>query len=329
MKLHRRFAALVSVVVFVAPACGGGSADDVVGSTVASEPAQSSTTMLPPPPEAVVAGAFDGAALGAPYLDELRFDWPQDCAVPVVEEVRKSGQTALLRYRLGLEADGSNTRVTFEDMVVTSVDGNPVPDEAGTAMGAQFTLPGFLVDPEGTVVELVGMDALIDQLNALDPEANVEMTPEFVALVEESVTDKYWGSWVGTWASWGFFDEATEIGTSEFQIGSEVATSDIVTESLGTVDGGAVALRSTITLDGADFALAMGGVMATVANPTDSATTQEIVGQRVITVEVVTDPATLRPTSAFTSIAIELTADGETRSQLEERRWIFEWSACS
>lgn len=280
---------------------------------------------MPPLSKEVIAGALDDAELGAPYLADLVFNWPSDCTVPVVEEVLKAGSTALLSYNLGLKSQGKNNLVTFDDLAVTSFDGNPPSDETAKAVEAQFILPGFLVGPDGKVIELIGLEVMIEQIEALDPSLSVELTPELVALLHESIIDKYWGSWVGAWANWGYFDTATEHGTSELRIGGDVAISDVEMKSLGVVDDSLAVLRSTITLDGADFALAMRSVVDIAIDPAGAS---QFTGQRVITVEVVTDPATLRPMTAFTSIAIELTVDGETRSELEERRWRLDWDAC-
>ena len=248
--------------------------------------------------------------------------------MPVAEEVLKSGKTAVLHYTLDLQADGQNLLVSFDDMSVISVDGTELPDAVSQTAAASFLLPSLVVDRDGFVVDVVGMDALVEQIEALDPSGDFEVTPELAAVLEDSVTSKYWDSWAGMWATWGSFEDEVEAGTSEFAAASGIAVSDVEMRSLGAVDGSLVALLSTITLDGDDFTLAMGGTvaMATGSDPTESSS---ISGQRVVTVEVVTDPATLRPTSAFTSIEVEVTADGETRSQLEERRWIFDWSACS
>jgi hypothetical protein len=349
MSRRRHNQVLISILATLVTACGtqesgGPPADTTTTSTTTPATAADSTTstsvngastsaagtILPGriEPSTAVAGSLDTAVLGDPYIGDLTFAWPQGCSVPVVEEVLKTGRTASLQYSLGLTAEGQDLLVGLNDLLVTEVDNSPVPPESSAALSAQFALPSFLVNGDGAATDVVGLDALIEQLNAASPAGSVELTPQFAALLSDTVMSKYWGSWAGIWASWASFKEPTEIGESQFEVSDGIAVSDIEMVSLGTTDNGLVALRSTVTLDGADFALALGGTMAAITGSSDP---DSVVfeGKRIITVEVVTDPTTLQPASAFASIEIELTEDGKTEQQLEERRWDFDWTMCS
>ncbi len=341
--LRQRRQRASAIVALVGHACGADdtaspSANSASSVAASSIDAASTSTIEPPPvPDSTppssqieaVAGSLDAAELGAPYLGGLTFDWPQNCAVPVLEEVLKSSKTATLQYNLGLRAEGQNLIVSFDDLVVTTFDGSPVPAGMGEAVRSLFALPSFLVGTDGTVLDVIGMAALIGQIEATAADSDFEVAPELAGLLKETVANKYWGSWVGMWATWEVFDDANEIGESELPVSGGVAVSDVEMNSLGSTDDSLVALRGTITLDGADFTVALRGTLPTVISTVSAAETSAISGQRVIVVEVVIDPTTLQPSSAFTSIDVDLTLDGETSSELEERRWTFDWTACA
>jgi hypothetical protein len=274
-----------------------------------------------------VAGFLGDAQLGDPYLGDLTFNWPASCAVPVVEEVLNEGGLFAMRYNLDLRHDGDDLVVTFADITVTSVDGVAVSDEVSAALSAQLALPGFVVDRTGVVLDFVDVEALVERLESIDPDGNFEVTPELAGQLEEVVRSSYWGSWVGVWVGWGSFEDAREFGTNEVGIGGETAVSNIEMESLGTADGQLVALRSTITLEGAEFVRAMSAALRVVGNGFETTTNEAVNGRRVVTVEIVSDPATLQPSTAFTSTETEFTLEGRTERRIEERRWKFDWKS--
>ena len=77
------------------------------------------------------------------------------------------------------------------------MNGAALTAEESAQLAAGFALPSFLVGSAGAVVDIVGMEDLIAQLEAASPESGVEITPAFIALLEESVTSKYWDAWAG------------------------------------------------------------------------------------------------------------------------------------
>lgn len=310
-------------------ACGAddadtGAATDESPTSQTTDPPESSTTTEPPSNE-VRAGSIDEDLLGAPFLGDLTFVAPVDCAVPIEEVVLKGGSTAELTYTLSFTATADGTSVAFEDMTVHEIDGQPVPADQQEFAAATFRLPSFVVDSDGLLVEVTGVEELVESIAALDPDIAAGLsTPGLVATIEDLVASKYWLVWVGFWANWAVIEEPVETGVDESR------DVEFVVESLGTTDDGLAALRVTSEIEGPQFVEAMQSVIEGIL-PAD-ATTEETVealasaqGSLRDRFEVVTDPKTLRPASTYVERDVDLTVDGGSGSQLESRSATFGW----
>ena len=301
MLLGRRHcAAAASVVAIAVAACGG-----------------SSKRVEPQLPDIV----------GEPYEGALKFDWPAGCSVPVAEVVKKSGDTAELTYRLRIDDTGTEKEISFTEMSIERVNGHEPPDVASVLAG--FRLPSIRVDAAGAFVRVEGMDDLIEELVADEPGIAEMFTPEFTALVADSVGSKYWDSWVGFWSDLGEIDaegiEATEV---QIDVGEASYDTTISVESLGTTADGDAVLRQTQVLGGEDFIRALGSALSLAADlPSDEITSGGVTGTRRIVSEIATDPTTLRPRFASFTMDIAIKRNGGTSSQTERRRWSFDWAA--
>jgi len=313
------------VVAALLGACGdsGGAADTADTRTSTSSEAHLS---------GMTAGSIDTAALGAPYLGPLTFSWPADCEVDVAESVLRKDVRAELSYKLGLVAEGDHIVVSYRDMEVLEVAGRSLSDKERRDAAVPFLLPEMVVDAAGEVIEVRGMDALIDQIADLDPSLrDVASSPTFAQTIESSAISKYWNVWAGGWAMWGSFEETEEEGYYEAADGSAPGSPDFTMYSLGTTESARAVLRREEILAGPQLAEALGVVMGSLGEdlgkPPDTDAFAGFDGERVTTTEVVTDPATLRPDSTHLRIDLEATFEGETQSVVEERTAVFDWSS--
>jgi hypothetical protein len=260
-----------------------------------------------------------------PYLGPLTFDWPTGCSVAVTEAIDVENDLVELAYDLELtaSADDDGLIVSFADMRVVRQAGSTIPDQVQAELGRLYVLPAFVVRPDGSVTELVDFDAYLEQvLDLLDLDA---VPDALAAATEERIIGIYWDTWAGVWATTGpVLDPVTEL-IGDHPVGDQVVSTRVRLDSRPVTSEGTASLRLQENLDGEDLLIAFGAITdAAGNNPTG--TIDE--GYRVTVKEVVTDPATLRPTSARFEMQIALVVDGRAESSLEVRTWTMDWSAC-
>jgi hypothetical protein len=297
-----------------------------VDSASSSQPivAPSSTSA---PATSIGSTATSVGSQAQPFLGSLRFDWPVGCSVPVEENVTKRGQTALLNYFVRSEQADAGIEISFEEMTIREVNGTEVPEDVADQIAAQFMLPGFLVGADGVETGVVGTEEMIAQMDDAGLIEADDFTPQALALLEETVLSKYWGSWVGFWAGLESIDEPRSAREVPLSVGESEVTIDLVVESLVNGSTKEATLRSVQTLTGEDFLRSIGAVETSLGKEQSAGSEPEGDGHRISTVEVTTDPATLQPRSVSFVNDIELTMDGATQTDIESRDWRFDWSA--
>jgi hypothetical protein len=241
----------------------------------------------------------------------------------VSETVTRRGKTAELTYGLRIEADAGGVLVSFVDMTVVTIDGQALPPGAAEQAVAVFLLPSFVVDQYGAVVEIRGMEEMIERLIALVPEMAPMAGPEYIALLEDWVASKYWESWGGFWSAHGSIDQPHLEATVDVPSGTTTIETDVVVESLGTTATGDAVLRVQHIAEGDDLLNAGGATMSQLG--VDPGVLSS--ARRAVTIDATTDPATLRPSTVSMSMDIEIGNGVDTRREVETHDWIFDWSA--
>jgi hypothetical protein len=213
--------------------------------------------------------------------------------------------------------------ISFVDMTVLTIDGQVLaPDEAEQA-AAVFLLPSFVVDHEGTLVEIRGMEAMIEELIALLPEMAPMAGPEYIALLEDWVAEKYWESWGGFWAGYASIDEVRFEATVDVSTRDAPLETDVVVESLGTTTAGDALLRFRHVAEGEDLLVAIRATVAELGVDASAFAT----ARRVVNVDSMIDPETLRPRTVSMSVDTEIGTGVESRREVETHDWTFDWSA--
>lgn len=320
---HRlRVAVLASVISVALAGCSTGS------ETSASDgPGPSTTTSIAD--AGFTAGSLNPNRLGEPYLGPVTLQLPADCSVAVKEGVTKKGETARLEYRLAFRPDGDQVVVTWEDMRVTHLGGQEVPaDMQGEVMFA-FSLPPLRVAADGTPVGLANTDEWLRSFEQQVPEVvELAANPAFVATIEESVISKYWSAWFEVWKNWGSFTAPVE----DAQIDVDGTPQKIKMSSLGTTPDGSAAFRMEVVQEGESLAASLKGLIADILpggdalEDSDFAYTSARLTDRV---EVVTDPATLRPDSVLFERVFDLSTESETVQGTERRLSVLDWASSS
>jgi hypothetical protein len=140
----------------------------------------------------------------------LTWAWPAGSEAIVEETVLKKGHTVVERYRVRLlPVDGNPalSEVVIDDLHILVVNGKPVDPTTDARAIADAErmgslLPRMRIDAEGNLVDVVGIDELIDVVAASMPEAD---RADFVSYMKSpaaqplmrAVAEKIWNTWVG------------------------------------------------------------------------------------------------------------------------------------
>lgn len=314
------------LVAGVASACGSDG-----GATPAAEvsvESSSTPTAATAPTPAATASADDAPGDGAmPYIGSLRFDWPVGCRVVVTETVDRDGETAQFVYPLIIQEAGDNLEVSYGELEVIHVGDRPVPDSEQEQVAALFAQPSFTIDREGAFVSVSGVDDLLLNMQASGVIAEVPDREALVAVVEETVLNKYWGSWVGRWLEWPEVTAEVMDDVVVARVGDTDIVYDLRRESLPPSTSGAAHLRDTTTIEGEALERLIAANFGALSGGEVDESFGEVDGEKVTVVEAILDPATLRPTTARFDDRSTVQIDGEIDSRVEIREWTFDWSS--
>lgn len=284
-----------------------------------------------------------------------KFAWPEEGSVKVKEFKSKRGQKAVVSYELTWKPDGegtgsilSNRGFRFESINGVSAAHPEIAAELKRFAGLEAVYPDMHIDLEGNLIRFKNWDQIMNQtlelvgeLDAGSEENRAQLEQAFTGpvfrKVMEEKTRAYWDVWVGAWVG---FDMMT--GESEtFETTSEV------------IDGIELPGDVTITCNDVLYYEGEKCFFATIETEWDTAGIKDYLARFVdalfeggdidFPVEAIEsfrrydrvagtyEIATLRPRDVKTYTSIEVTArddpedEPETRTRLEEHRYVFDW----
>jgi hypothetical protein len=312
--------------------CGSPGSEEAVDEIVvetAPQTAQSvDATTSPRAPTSTPSEPSDADAQ-EPYIGPLRFEWPIGCEVIVTETVERDAETAQFVYPLFIREAGDNIEVSYGELDVIHFRDQPVSAADQAQLAALFAQPSFTVDREGGFVSVSGVDDLLRNMQAAGVIGEVPDREAFVSVIEETVLNQYWGSWVGRWV------ERPEV-TAEVMddvVITRVADADIAydlrRESLTPSENGSAHLRDTTTIEGAELERFLAATRGALSGADESEAFSGVDGEKVTVVDAVLDPVTLRPTRVRFDDRSTIEIDGQVDSRVEVREWAFDWSSPS
>jgi hypothetical protein len=279
---------------------------------------------------------------------ELRFAWPTPSRVTVTERILKKGKRSVVRYDTTLSArKGGGYDLKLDKFQFVEVDGTditkgPLTPELKAATALASAIPTLVISSEGQVVDVVGMEKAIERALKLVP--NEKGTRDQVRAmlaqpgIEQAMKQKagdFWSAWVGAWVGTDLTSGEERSATVPMQLPGGQVDSKVTMHHRGpdAAHPGAVRLEMETVLEGEPFRKSMVGMisqMLQAAAPQGQAPDVETMlksARRVSNVEVVTDPATLRPYSARMAQVTKLQMGSQEREEREEREYSFEWPA--
>ncbi|RKH11819.1 hypothetical protein D7V97_10215 [Corallococcus sp. CA053C] len=287
-----------------------------------------------------------GPALSAgapPAVTPFKFAWPVPSRVGITERVVSERETVTLKYDAVLTARkaGTGFELHFENLQQVEPDGRK--DTADTkALVATFTKPTLVLSATGALTGLDEVDpALGRAVTVLEPapEARESLrsrwdTPLFQTLLRDRAEDT-WNAWVQTWSGVALAPGQERTQTVRIRHPNGPLEQRSTLHHRGAVAGtpGAVRLEWETALDGASYRQVIARSRelrcntALVRNPSDPCAAEVLESaSNMTTVELVTEPDTLRPRSVRTERTEAFTVKGQPPVlRRETRTFDFEW----
>ncbi|RKH62234.1 hypothetical protein [Corallococcus llansteffanensis] len=295
----------------------------------------------------VVLALFSGgpawSAGAPPTVAPFKFAWPVPSRVGITERVVSERETVTLKYDAVLTARkaGSGFELHFEHLQQVEPDARKgTPDSK--SLVATFTKPTLVLSSTGALTELDGLDlALGRAVTVLEPtpEARESLrsrwdTPLFQTLLRDRAEDT-WNAWVRTWSGVELAPGQERTQTVRIRHPNGPLEQRFTLRNRGAVAGtpGVVRLEWETALDGAPYRQVIARSRelrcntALVRNPSDPCAAEVLESaSSVTTVELLTEPDTLRPLSVRTERTEAFTVKGQPPVlQREARSFDFEW----
>ncbi|MCY1029966.1 hypothetical protein OV207_00720 [Corallococcus sp. BB11-1] len=280
----------------------------------------------------------------------FKFAWPVPSRVGITERVVSEREHATLKYDGVLTArkPGPGATLHFENLqqVEPAARKNP-PGTAGTedlkALLITFTKPDLLLSETGALTRIEGLEpALGSAVTVLEPDPQERESHRArwdTPLFQNQVRDRAeltWAAWVGTWSGVRLAsgEERTKAVRLRHPNGPLEQRSTLRHRGAVAGTSGAVRLEWEMSLDGAPYRQVVARTRelrcsaALARNPSDPCAAEVLESaSSVTTVELVTEPGTLRPFSARTVHTETFTLKGKPPViQREERSYAFDWN---
>jgi hypothetical protein len=290
------------------------------------------------------AGTPAAAPASAPAL---RFAWPVPSRVTVTERLLKKGNRSVMRYDAVLSArKGGGYELKIDNYQLLEMDGRdltkgPPPPGLKEATALAGAIPTLVLSAEGEMVDMVGMEEVLERLYKMMPEEQREQTramferPGMKEMLKQS-GGEFWTVWVGAWVGLKLAAGEEGLVPGQVQLPSGPMESVVTVRHRGpdAEHKGAVRLELESVLEGEPFRKAMVATMAQMLQssapqgkepPDVDAMVKS--ARRVSSAEVVMDAATMRPYSARRYEVSKVVVEDKESERIEEHEYSFAWPA--
>ena len=292
--------------------------------------------------------------IGTPLIghgEPLTFDWPAPAQARIVFEDNKATREIVteLQLRVTPLEEGSQWRLDFPEVRLLEINGNDVtsPEEQAhlpaTFRAMSRAMPSFIVDAQAEIVDIPGVEMMLDTIIESIPEDPPEVTRDQLrlALLDPRVIDlmqaqvhRFWHLWVGLWLD----KEIVPGKRLDFEAESDFVGVTVPAqgyfENLGPVDEEPGASRLVFEMTARGDALreavykTLTGAFQQAGEPVPEELTLASIksAERRERVTVVTDLETMRPyeVRAMTTLSLD-SVDQGPHVEIEEKVFRFEW----
>jgi hypothetical protein len=278
--------------------------------------------------------------------EAFKFNWPIPGRVQVTDTALKKGKTAKTRYVLKISRmPNGGAKIGFTDFEFLELEGFDIESAVmrkvlAPALAITKLIPSFKIDRAGNLIEVMGMEAVIEELLQLEEDEAVRAqltkalkAPELAATMEAAAAS-YWQQWVGYWIGLDLARGEARDGEQESTFLGVTVAQSVTIKNLGEslnypgkthlkldgVIGGEALLKAAIAAL-REFETTAG------RNPDEVPVDLVDQGEKSLIVELVTDVQTLMPVYVKTEEIVKLKLKGEeVGTQIERHKYKFDWS---
>lgn len=274
----------------------------------------------------------------------LTFAWPEGSEASVEETVLKKGTTAVERYRVRLlPVDGNAEQhdVHIDELHMLQLNGQPVDPVRDAAVLASIErmaalMPRMRIDRRGVLVDVVGMDEMLEAAASTMSEA--ERGP-FLAFMKSAMSqpimraasEKIWNTWVGGLVGLQAPPNEDLVAVTEVQ-GPDGPLRQETHFVLRQAGDHVVVDTNTATPAPVARALLMPVItpmleaMATKKNAAEATAMLEQIEYSIISsTSTELEPSTMRPHRASSRQVIRIVANGTVDERVEQHDYVFTW----
>ncbi|WP_158622219.1 hypothetical protein [Corallococcus sp. CA047B] len=279
----------------------------------------------------------------SPPVTTFKFAWPVPSRVGITERIDSDREHASLKYDGVLTArkPGSGSELHFENLQQLEPAAHGTPDTK--ALLATFTKPDLVLSGTGALTDLAGLEPAFERAVTVletDPRARETQrarwdSPLFQTVLRDRA-ELTWAAWVGAWNGVRLApgQEQTKTVALRHPNGPLEQRSTLRHRGAVAETPGAVRLERETALDGAPYRQVVARTRelrcsaALARNASDPCAAEVLESaSSVTTVELITDPDTLRPFSVRTVHTEAFTVKGRPSViQREQRTYDFDWN---
>jgi hypothetical protein len=269
----------------------------------------------------------------------LFFDWQPPAAAEVTHEHEKDLTRVTTRFVLRACPAGEMMSVRAIDHELQSVDKVPAsaidPDEVAQINALARATPTFLVTKDGQVYDVVGMEqamkaTLVQMRNEGKDVAILDRLEKSFAspLMTQQIKEKYseiWYIWVGSWLDVDLTKKTDTQDMTIFLGGKDLAIPTEFEVKTSTPDRAEISLQSV--LEGPEASKALANVIRAIATlpPGSEDKIAELKLRRVYRATLVTEPRSMRPSLAMSTMRLTVHGSGPVSRRAEGDRYTFHW----
>ncbi len=274
--------------------------------------------------------------------EAFKFNWPIPGRVQVTDTAFKKGKTGKTRYVLKISrlSDGG-AKVEFTDFEFLELEGFDLDSAVmrkvlAPVLAMTKLIPSFKIDRAGNLIEVMGMEALIEELlqQEEDEAVRAQLTkalkaPELAATMEAAAAS-YWQQWVGYWIGLDLARGEARDGEQESTFLGVTVAQSVIIKNLGESLNypGKTHLKLEAIIGGEAVVKAVTAALREHGtNPNEVPVDLVEQAEKSLIVEVVTDVQTLMPVYVKTEESAKVKPKGEElRTQIERHEYGFDWS---
>jgi hypothetical protein len=278
--------------------------------------------------------------------EAFKFDWPIPGRVQVTDTALKKGKTAKTRYVLKISRmPNGGAKIGFTDFEFLELEGFDIESAVmrkvlAPALAITKLIPSFKIDRAGNLIEVMGMEAVIEELLQLEEDEAVRAqltkalkAPELAATMEAAAAS-YWQQWVGYWIGLDLARGEARDGEQESTFLGVTVAQSVTIKNLGESLNypGKTHLKLEAAIGGEALLKAVIAALREAAtrmgrNPDEVPVDLVDQGEKSLIVELVTDVQTLMPVYVKTEEIVKLKLKGEeVGTQIERHKYKFDWS---